>query len=36
MLQMICPNVYCAIHYFKKSAFAKQFYTWLELVMKNP
>lgn len=29
------PNVYCAIHYFKKSAFAKQFYTWLELVMKN-
>ena len=29
------PNVYCAIHYFKKSKFAKQFYTWLELVMKN-
>jgi len=29
------PNIYVALHYFKKSEFAKQFYTCLEEVMKN-
>lgn len=29
------PNLYAGFHYFKKCAFAKEFYTWLELVMNN-
>ena len=29
------PDIYVALHYFKKSDFAKQFYTCLEEVMKN-
>ena len=29
------PNLYAGFHYFKKSDFAKEFYTWLELVMNN-
>ena len=29
------PNLFCGLHYFKKSDFAQQFYTWLELVVKN-
>jgi hypothetical protein len=29
------PNLFCGLHYFKKSDFAQQFYTWLELVVNN-
>lgn len=29
------PNLYSGFHYFKKSEFAYEFYTWLEIVMKN-
>jgi hypothetical protein len=29
------PNLYSGFHYFKKSDFAHEFYTWLEIVMKN-
>ena len=29
------PNVYAGFHYFKKCDFAKDFYSWLELVMNN-
>jgi hypothetical protein len=29
------PNLYAGLHYFKKCDFAKEFYTWLELVMNN-
>lgn len=29
------PNLYSGFHYFKKSEFAHEFYTWLEIVMKN-
>lgn len=29
------PNLYSGFHYFKKSDLAYEFYTWLELVMKN-
>lgn len=29
------PDIYVALHYFKKSTFAKLFYTTLETVMKN-
>lgn len=29
------PNLYSGLHYFEKSEFALEFYTWLELVMQN-
>lgn len=29
------PNLYSGFHYFKKSPFAHEFYSWLEIVMKN-
>jgi len=29
------PNLYAGFHYFKKCDFAKDFYSWLELVMNN-
>ncbi len=29
------PNLFCGLHYFKKCDFAKEFYTWLELVINN-
>lgn len=29
------PNLYAGFHYFKKSEFAQEFYTWLELVIQN-
>lgn len=29
------PNLFAGFHYFKKCDFAKEFYTWLELVMNN-
>jgi hypothetical protein len=29
------PNIYAGFHYFKKCAFAKEFYTMLEIVMNN-
>jgi hypothetical protein len=29
------PNLFCGLHYFKKCDFAQEFYTWLELVVKN-
>lgn len=29
------PNLYNAIHYFKKSTAAKEFYNWIELVTNN-
>ena len=29
------PNLFCGFHYFKKCEFAKEFYTWLELVVNN-
>jgi hypothetical protein len=29
------PNLYAGFHYFKKSTFAQEFYTWLELVLNN-
>lgn len=29
------PNLYSGFHYFKKCDFAKEFYTWLEIVMNN-
>jgi len=29
------PNLYSGVHYFEKSDFALEFYTWLELVMQN-
>jgi len=29
------PNLYSGLHYFEKSDFALEFYTWLELVMQN-
>jgi hypothetical protein len=29
------PNLFCGLHYFKKGDTAKEFYTWLELVVNN-
>ena len=29
------PNVFAGFHYFKQCNFAKEFYTWLELVVNN-
>lgn len=29
------PNLYSALHYFEKSEFAKEFYSWLELITNN-
>jgi hypothetical protein len=29
------PNLYSGLHYFKKSEFAKEFYTWVELISNN-
>lgn len=29
------PNLFAGLHYFKKCNFAKEFYTWLELVINN-
>ena len=29
------PNLFCGLHYFKKCDNAKEFYTWLELVVNN-
>lgn len=29
------PNLYAGLHYFKKCAFAQEFYAWLELVVQN-
>jgi len=29
------PNLFAGFHYFKKSDFAQEFYTWLELVIQN-
>jgi hypothetical protein len=29
------PNLYSGLHYFKKSDFAKEFYSWVELVTNN-
>lgn len=29
------PNLYSGFHYFKKCNFAHEFYTWVELIMKN-
>ena len=29
------PNLFSGFHYFKKCDFAKEFYTWLELVINN-
>lgn len=29
------PNLYSGLHYFEKTDFTLEFYTWLELVMKN-
>jgi hypothetical protein len=34
-IQNDLPDIYVALHYFKKSDFAKKFYTCLEEVMKN-
>lgn len=30
------PNLYSALHYFKKGSQAQEWYTWLELICKNP
>jgi len=29
------PNFYAGLHYFKKSEFAKEFYSWVELITNN-
>lgn len=29
------PNLYSAVHYFKKTDFAKEFYLWVELITNN-
>ena len=29
------PNIYSTVHFFKQSNEAKEYYTWLEIVMKN-
>lgn len=29
------PNLYSGLHYFKKSDFAKEFYSWIELITNN-
>lgn len=29
------PSIYSALHYFKKSDFAKEFYSWVELITNN-
>jgi hypothetical protein len=29
------PNLYVGLHYFKKSDFAKEFYTWMEIITQN-
>lgn len=29
------PSVYAGLHYFKKSDFAKEFYSWVELITNN-
>lgn len=29
------PSVYSGLHYFKKSQFAKEFYSWVELITNN-
>jgi len=29
------PNLYCGLHYFKKSDLAHEFYTWLEMINNN-
>jgi len=29
------PNFYSGLHYFKKSEFAKEFYSWVELITNN-
>jgi hypothetical protein len=35
MTKFNLPNLYCGLHWFKKSDLAHEFYTWLEMITNN-